>query len=73
MVWKANTSNARMCRSGKHTEIDQIAQRNFSNGPTSGRVVLRSKLVDRTCQVQSLVALFDLVVRRFSWFSPELT
>ena len=39
---------------------------------TSGRAVLRSKLVDGKCQVQSPVALVDLAVRSFPWFSPKL-
>ena len=34
--------------------------------PTSGLAVLCSKLVDERCQVQSLVALFVLVVSEFS-------
>ena len=40
--------------------------------PTSGGAVLRSKLVDRICQVQSPVALADLAVRSFPWFSAKL-
>ena len=41
--------------------------------PTSGRVVLCSKLVDGRCQVQTLVPLVDLAVRSFPWFSPKLS
>ena len=42
-------------------------------GPTSSAVVLRSKLVDGRCQVRSPVALVDLAVRSFLWFSPKLS
>ena len=41
--------------------------------PTSGGAVLRSKLVDGMCRVQFPVALVDLAVRSFPWFSPKLT
>ena len=40
-------------------------------GPTNGRAVLRSKLVDGRCQVQSPVAHDDLVGRSFLWFSGK--
>ena len=39
---------------------------------TSGDAVLRSKLVDGRCKVQSPIALVDLAVRSFPWFSPKL-
>ena len=32
----------------------------------------RSKLEDGECQVQTPVALVDLAVRSFPWFSPKL-
>ena len=38
-------------------------------GPTS---CCAQKLVDGRCQVQSPVALVDLAVRSFPWFSPKL-
>ena len=40
-------------------------------GPTSGCTVLRSKLVEGRCQVQSLVELVNLAVQSFPWFSPK--
>ena len=40
--------------------------------PTSGWAVLRSKLVDGRCQVQSLVRLVDLADRSFPRFSPKI-
>ena len=39
--------------------------------PTRGGAVLRWKLVDERCQVQIEVALVDLAVWRFPWFSPK--
>ena len=41
-------------------------------GSISDRGVLRSKLLDGRCQVQFPVALVDLAIRTFPWFSPEL-
>ena len=40
--------------------------------PTSGRGIVLSKLEDKRCQIQSLVALVDLAIRSFSWFSTKL-
>ena len=40
--------------------------------PTNGREVLFSKLVDGMCLVQFPVALVDLTVRNFPWFSQKL-
>ena len=40
-------------------------------GPTSGTVVI-SKLEDGRCQVRTPVALVDLAVWSFPWFSPKL-
>ena len=42
-------------------------------GLTSGGEGLRSKLVDGRCRVQFAVALVDLAVLSFPWFSPKLT
>ena len=35
-------------------------------------VVLRSKLVDERCRVQFPIALVDIAVLNFPWFSPKL-
>ena len=43
-----------------------------SYSPTSGRAVLRSKLVDGRCRVQFPIALADLAVWNFPWFFPKL-
>ena len=43
----------------------------FKNAPNSGRVFLRSKLVDGRCQVQFPVTLVDLNFWKFSCFSPK--
>ena len=40
---------------------------------TSCRAILPSKLVDRSCQVQALVALVDLAALSFPLFSPKLS
>ena len=40
--------------------------------PTSSCEVLRSKLLDGKCLVQPSVALVDLAVRSFPWFSPKI-
>ena len=39
--------------------------------PTSGGKVLRSKLVDGRCQIQSPVMLVEVAVRNFLWFFSE--
>ena len=40
----------------------------IQEGPTSGRDILRSILLDRRCRIQFPVTLVDLVVRTFLWF-----
>ena len=46
----------------------------MSNSPSfAPPVVALKKMVDRTCQVYSLVALVDLAVQSFPWFFPKIT
>ena len=41
--------------------------------PASPPVYLRSKLVDGRCEIQSPVALVDVAVQSFPWFSLKLS
>ena len=43
------------------------------NSSTSCRPVFCSKLVDGSCRFQFPIALVDLAVRSFPWFSPKFT
>ena len=42
-------------------------------GPTIGEAVVCSKLVDGRWEAQSPIALVDLAIRSFAWFSPKLS
>ena len=67
-----------MQRLGKPAAVPKVSGSNpeygmnvklFVIGPTSDCV---QKLVDGRCQLHSSVALFDLAVLSFPWFSPKL-
>ena len=58
-------------RVAKISVMDKLFLFLHCNRPTSGGVVLHSKLVDGRCQVQSPVALFDLVILEFSVIFSE--
>ena len=44
---------------------------NSKKAPPVEQAVMPSKLVDGRCRVQSPVALVDLAVRSFLWFTPK--
>ena len=59
-----------ICKSNGFYVRSLLLARNFS-GPSSGGAVLRINLVDVRCRVQYPVALVDLAIWSFPWFSPK--
>ena len=55
------------------SHVLRTTKESMTGSSTSGEAVLRPKLIDGRCHVQSLVAVVDLAIRSFLRFSPKLT
>ena len=80
-IFLLNSADQAVQRLGKPAAAPKILGSNpsktwMSNCPSLAPPVAAPfcalKLVDGKCQVQSPVALVDLAVRSFPWFSPKL-